>query len=85
MRLLYSPTVVQDVLKLEKIFLVDIVLTVQQQSWLCQDVMCLSYEGPSHLNSLVPLDRCTLMPCSSKELVFLSLEAAQSAKGAVFD
>ncbi len=47
--------------------------------------MCLSYKGPLHLNSSVPTDRCTLMPCLSKELVFLSLEAAYSAKVAVFD
>ena len=47
--------------------------------------MCLSYEGPSHLNSSVPTDSRTLMPCSSKGLAFLSLEAARSTKGVVFD
>ena len=47
--------------------------------------MCLSYEGLSHLNSSVPTDRRTLIPCLSKELVFLSLEAARSTKGVVFD
>ena len=47
--------------------------------------MCLSYERLSHLNSSVPTDSRTLMPCLSKGLAFLSLEAARSAKGAVFD
>jgi hypothetical protein len=47
--------------------------------------MCLLYKGPSHLNSSVPTDRRTSMLCLSKELAFVSLEAARSAKGAVFD
>ena len=48
-------------------------------------MICLLYKGLLHLNSSVPIDSCTLILCLSKGLAFLSLEAARSAKGAVFD
>jgi len=48
-------------------------------------VIYLLYKGLLHLNSLVPIDCYTLILYLSKELVFLSLEAAYSAKVAVFN
>ena len=56
-----------------------------KQSWLCQDVMCPSYEGPLHLSSCGPTDSHMSTPSSFNELALSSLERARSANGAVFD
>jgi hypothetical protein len=78
------PTPIQCCVSPDSSWLPCAITRCNKQSWLCQDVMYPSYEGPSHLSRSRHIGRRISTLSSFRGLVILSLERARSANGVDF-